>query len=179
MIPFLRFGEQVHELEEFKFHLWCKEAGSSDWTFEIYPPGTENYIMLNSIDLQDILEPAGFAGKKFNFSEELESHTVYIEGDLRFLKTLSLSFGTYSARDRTISVTGNGRIMAGEGAKHPEIDYEFKGEAIWLGAVAFGKTETASFALISKAYNRNAPEFNIVYKTSHDGIFCSALPKQF
>ena len=179
MKHFLRFGKHLHELEEFKFHLWFKESGSSDWTFEIYPPGTENYIMLNSIDLEDIVEPASFAGKHFTISEELESHTVYIEGALRSLKTLNLSFGPYSPTSRTIPVTGNGRIMAAEEPRQPEIDYEFKGEAVWEGAIAFGETEAASFAPIGKAYNRTAAEFDIAYKTSHDGFSCSALPKRF
>ena len=173
----LRFGTHTYELEEFKFHLWIKESGVSDWTFEIYPPGTDNYIMINSIDLGGIIEVPQFAGQKFSISEELEGHTTYVDGILRFLKTLNLNFGPYSQSTGKISMSGMGKIAAGDGARQPEIDYEFNGEASWAGIVAFGTKEATCFEPIFKAYNRTVDQFDIVYKTSHDDFSCSALPR--
>ena len=176
MKQYLRLNDKTYKLEQFKFHLWVKSRKNYDWTFEIYPQDPNNYIMLNSITLGGARTIDQFAKQTFKLTEELASNTVYVDGQMRFLDALRLSFGAVSRDGRTIVLNGLGYISPE--SDEPAIECEFSGEAVWEAITATGATKDAAFALIGQLLKMNQDEFEITYETAHDGYSCRALPKR-
>jgi hypothetical protein len=109
----LQLDKKRFELEETNIYGIYEPYGDMTWHIELFPQGEENYIMLNALVFKDTYSPASLSKMEYNSvtnNDELYEHTVLVNGENRYLQTLSIIFGDWQPGTQSIPLSGEGII---------------------------------------------------------------------
>jgi len=119
----LQFDDIVFDIEEANIYGIVEPYGDVTWHVEMFPEGEENYIMFNALVFDGVYSPKNLSNITGNETGDLYEHTVIINGEDRFLKTLQITFGEWNTEDRSILFKGYGIVEATD--DFPEMTYSF------------------------------------------------------
>ena len=169
----LTIDQQLFELEEAKIS-GIFQHSAVVWDIEIYPPGEQNYLMLNCLFISnDKFLPKDLEGLDQEFEDELYEHTVVVEGNDGFLNTLILKINNWTPSSREISVMGEGELTSnGE-----VFEYEFAALAKFEGIHLFETSQQETEEIIRNIFNRDLHEFSITYEQVPSGLKSVLFPR--
>jgi hypothetical protein len=122
----LQFDKNPFDLVETNIYGIFELHGHMHWFIELFPPVEDNYIMFNALVFDNIYSPRQLSNTMYmtdDDSDDLGEHTVLVNGQDRFLKSVEMSFGMWQTTKQTIELTGKGFIE--KWGNLPEIPYKF------------------------------------------------------
>lgn len=170
---YIQFGNRIFYLEEAKFSSWLYYGKFQDWTFELYPPGEDNYIMLNSINLGIQRFPDDLVGYKRKFDakdDEMCEHTVFVDGTFSRMITLEITVIDWDPSIDRLIISGKGTIVK-EG-EYKSIPYEFFAACFWQGMDVHRNYTEEVIEDIFGFWNLNVQDVEIVCNKAFDGVSC-------
>ncbi len=111
----LQYDNDSFDFEETNIYGIYEPHGYMTWHIEMFPTGEDNYIMFNSLVFDNIFSPQQLSDTTFKENSEtgdLYEHTVRVNGEDRFLKSVDMAFSKWDTENQSIKLTGHGTIDA-------------------------------------------------------------------
>jgi len=170
----LKFNSTQFNVEETHIYGILEGSNTMTWDVGIFPPGEENYIMLNSFSLhKQIFNPKLLSAYKIfanNKMDDLYGHTVYVDGNERFLENINVEFGDWDSEGQKISIIGKGLIMNEEELNLPEVEFTFETDLVFKGLNIFETTITETEKFIQDKLKMSKNELEIIYEDVPSGF---------
>lgn len=170
-LGYVSFGVEKFALEEAKISSLLSRDQFISWTFELYPPGEDNYIMINSIILEELKTPQELSGFTFDATSEtddLYEHTVFVNGEPSFMESLSFEIKTWDKVNEIISFSGAGTVYCGDDL----IDFKFEANCKWTGMNVQAKDKQTALELVLKFWNVPEEKLSFSCESVAEGIAC-------
>ncbi len=170
-IGILKIGDNTFHLEEANIYGIFESYEAMTWHIELFPPGDQNYIMLNSLILDDIFSPTQLSEKCYDAalnSDDLYEHTVLVNSEERFLSSLQIRFGTWDTGSQTISFTGDGIVEASNTA--PSIIFEFNSILTFKELLLFETTRAKAKLFIDNYLQENKENLAVRFEKALSGL---------
>ena len=122
----LEFNSNSFDFEETNIYGIFEPHGNMTWHIEMFPAGEDNYIMLNSLFIEQVFSPQRLSGIKYQATNDesgLYDHTVRVDGRDRYLQSIEMVFGNWDTKNQSIQLSGQGIIEPDDNL--PEVSYVF------------------------------------------------------
>lgn len=168
---YLRFNNKQFEIEEANIYGIFESNGYMTWHIEIFPPGEENYIMLNALILDKKIYPDQFDGffyQKRSNKDDLFEHTVFVDGDDSFLNSINIVFSNWSNENQTLHLNGNGTIDTDN--MQEEVTYSVDTILKFKGINLFNTTKEAANKFIDTYLQNKKDAIKIEFEEVKSGL---------
>lgn len=170
-LGYVSFGGEKFDLEEAKISSFISTEQFNGWTFELYPPGEDNYIMINNIILEDVRTPqelAGFAFDTTSETDDLYEHTVFINGEPSFMESLSFKVKNWDKVNEILSFSGSGTVYCGDDL----IEYQFEANCKWTGMTVHANDKQTALEMAQDFWDVPEEQLSYSCESSAEGISC-------
>ncbi len=167
----LQYDNDLFDLEEANIYGIYEDEGYMTWHIEMFPSGDNNYIMINSLVLDKIFSPHQLSKVSFKETSEtsdLYEHTILVNSDDRFLKSIEMIFGNWDTEYQSIKLTGSGIIESYENL--PEINYKFKAILKFKGLNIFETNKEATKQFVDTYLQDNKSKLDIKFENVASGL---------
>jgi hypothetical protein len=167
----LQYDNNLFDFEETNIYGIYESHGDMNWHIEMFPTGEENYIMFNSLVLDNIFSPQQLSDttfKKNSDTGDLYEHTVKVNGDDRFLSSVDMTFGKWDTENQSIQLSGHGTIDADDNL--PEVTYKFNATLKFKELNIFETTQEATQQFVDAYLKDNKDKLNIKFENAPSGL---------
>jgi|GEM_PF-3407903 len=167
----LQFDEKLFDLEEANIYGIYEPFGYMTWHIEMFPKGEDNYIMLNALVFDGITSPRQLSETTLNETSntsDLNEHTVRVDGEDRFLKSIDMNFGKWDAENQTIQLTGHGIIDADD--NFPAVKYILNCRLRFQGINIFETTKEEVQAFVDTYDQDKKAEIEVKFEHVASGL---------
>jgi hypothetical protein len=167
----LQFDKNLFDFEETNFYGIYEPHGYMTWHVEMFPPGEDNYIMFNSLIFDNIFTPQQLSDATFKSTADtgdLYEHTIRVNGEDRFLKSVDMTFGKWDTETQSINLSGHGSID--EDDNLPEVIYKFNATLKFKDLNIFETTEEATQKFIDTYFQNIKDKLDIKFENAASGL---------
>jgi hypothetical protein len=167
----LQFDDNSFDFEETNIYGIFEPHGYMTWHIEMFPPGEENYIMFNALILDNIFSPQQLSETSYTSAADtgdLYEHTVYVNGQDRFLKSVNMTFGKWDTETQTIQLNGHGSIDEDEDL--PEVVYRFNATLKFKDLNIFETTKEATQKFIDTYLQNSKDSIKVEFENAASGL---------
>ncbi len=173
MTPFgnLQFDNNSFDFEEANIYGIYESHGYMTWHIEMFPAGEDNYIMFNSLMLDNIFSPQQLSNTKYKANADtgdLYEHTVRVDAQDRFLQSVDMTFGKWNTENQSILLSGHGIIEADDDS--PEVIYRFNAFLKFKELNIFETTQEATQKFVDTYLQNNKEKLEINFENVASGL---------
>ena len=167
----LLYGNTLFHLEETNIYGIYESDSYMAWNIEMFPSGEDNYIMFNSLVIDNIFSPKQLNGKTFKETSDaadLYEHTVKVNGEDRFLKSVEMTFSNWDTENQSLHLNGHGTIL--EDDNFPEVIYKFYAILKFQGLNIFETTQRETQQFIDTCLQDVKDKLEIKFENVASGL---------
>jgi hypothetical protein len=167
----LQLDNNLFDLEETSIYGIFEPYGYMTWYIEMFPAGEDNYIMFNSVVFDNVFSPQQLSDTTFKETSDtgdLYEHTVLVDGEERFLKSIDMTFGKWDTENQSIHLTGHGVIDPEDNL--PALAYKFDATLKFKGLNIFETTKEATQKFIDIHLPESKQKLDIRFENVASGL---------
>jgi hypothetical protein len=167
----LQFDKKAFDFEETNIYGIFEPYGYMTWHIEMFPPGEENYIMFNALILNNIFLPQQLSETSYTATADtgdLYEHTVRVNGQDRFLKSVDMTFSKWDMKTQTIQLNGHGSIDQDNDL--PEVVYRFNATLKFKNLNIFETTKEATQKFIDTYLQNDKDNIKVEFENAASGL---------
>ncbi|MGZ3848663.1 MAG: hypothetical protein ACXVMS_12195 [Flavisolibacter sp.] len=167
----LQYDNNLFDFEETNIYGIYEPHGYMTWYIEMFPDGEDNYIMFNSLVFDNIFSPQQLSDvtiKETSDTGDLYEHTVRVNGEDRFLKSIDMAFGKWDTENQSIQITGHGTIDADDNL--PEVVYKFNAVLRFKELDIFETTKEATQKFVDTYLQDTKDKLEINFENVASGL---------
>ena len=167
----LQFDNNAFDFEETNIYGIYEPQGYMTWHIEMFPIGEDNYIMFNSLILDNVFSPQQLSDKTYKATHEtgdLYEHTVRVNGEDRFLQSVDMTFGKWDNENQSIKLNGQGTIDADNDL--PQVIYKFNAVLKFKELDIFETTKEATQKFVDTYLQESKNNLKVKFEDVASGL---------